>query len=87
MVRCVTTDLAKRYSIDIIKFIMRSFFYLPYLIMFAALGLFAYQNQQATNVSFAIWQWANIPLWWPVTAAAAGFLLIALSRERSWRRR
>ena len=66
---------------------MRSVMYLPYLILFAALGLFAYQNQAATNVSFAVWQWANIPLWWPVTAAAVACLLIALSRERSWWRR
>lgn len=66
---------------------MRSVIYLPYLIMFAALGLFAYQNQGATNISFAVWQWANIPIWWPVAAAAAGFLLIHLLRERSWHRR
>ncbi|MBO0745409.1 MAG: hypothetical protein J2P43_10340 [Candidatus Dormibacteraeota bacterium] len=67
---------------------MRSVIYLPYLIMFAALGLFAYQNQAAENISFAVWQWAGIPIWWPVVAAAVGFLLIAIMRERSgWRHR
>jgi uncharacterized integral membrane protein len=66
---------------------MRTVIYLPYLILFAALGLFAYQNQQPENISFAIWQFAGIPVWVPVAAAGAAFLGIALFREGSWRRR
>lgn len=66
---------------------MRSIIYLPYLVLFAALGLFAYQNQVPVNVSFAVWHFPNILLWWPVVAAGVAFLVIALSRERLWRRR
>ncbi|MBO0702436.1 MAG: hypothetical protein J2P38_05855 [Candidatus Dormibacteraeota bacterium] len=61
--------------------------YLPYLVLFAALGLFAYQNQVPTNISFAVWHFLSIPLWWPVVAAGVAFLAVALIRDPSWRRR
>lgn len=65
---------------------MRRFAYLPYLVLFAALGLFAYQNQEPAGVNFAVWQFPGLPFWLPVAVTGAAFVVIALIREPSRRR-
>ena len=66
---------------------MRRFTYFPYLILFAAMGLFAYQNQEPANVTFAVWQFPAIAFWLPVAVTGALFIVLALIREPSrWRR-
>jgi uncharacterized integral membrane protein len=35
-----------------------------------ALALFAYENPGTVTVNFAAWTWADVPLWYPVAAAA-----------------
>ena len=39
-------------------------------VMALALALFAYENPGTVTVNFAAWTWKDVPLWYPVAAAA-----------------
>jgi uncharacterized integral membrane protein len=39
-------------------------------VMALALALFAYENPGTVTVRFAAWTWEDVPLWYPVVAAA-----------------
>jgi uncharacterized integral membrane protein len=54
-----------------------------------ALALFAYENPGTVTVNFAAWTWADVPLWYPVVAAAlavfstcAVWMLVSRRRRR-----
>jgi uncharacterized integral membrane protein len=53
-----------------------------------ALALFAYENPGTVTVNFAAWTWEDVPLWYPVAAAAvAVFSTCAVWMLASRRRR
>ena len=68
---------------------MRAIFLLLVLVVLAATGLFAYQNQVPVALHFGNWRWEHVQLWYPVAAAAAAVLvaciLYGLASGAAWR--
>jgi uncharacterized integral membrane protein len=56
-------------------------------VMALALGLFAYENPGTVTVHFAAWTWEDVPLWYPVVAAALAVFSTCLVWMLASRRR
>jgi uncharacterized integral membrane protein len=68
---------------------MRAVFLLLVLVVLAATGMFAYQNQIPMSLHFVNWRWEHVQMWYPVVAAAGGVLiaciLYGLASGTGWR--
>jgi uncharacterized integral membrane protein len=68
---------------------MRAILLLLVLVVLAATGLFAYQNQVPMTLHFVNWRWEHVQVWYPVVAAAAAVLvaciLYGLASGARWR--
>lgn len=56
---------------------MRWLIVLLYLVVFAAVGLYAFQNPPQATVKFAVWS-IPVQLWWPAAVVAAASLVLAV---------
>lgn len=68
---------------------MRAILLLLVLVVLAATGLFAYQNQDLVTLHLANWRWEHVPMGYPAAAAAlatvVACILYGLVSGARWR--